>query len=103
MKKSAKKTIEKVIIGTQNLEIPSNDSPKMKGRPVNQNSKRQQRIAELQAKREAGLLKKGRPIVEGSKRQQLLLEKEARKAANGGVVKRGRPKMDKVENASETK
>ena len=96
--KNQEKQIEKAVV-----EVAINEASKMKGRPVNQNSKRQQRIAELQAKREAGLLKKGRPVVEGSKRQQLLLEKEARKAANGGVVKRGRPKSDKVEEASETK
>ena len=89
------KNQNQVVVEVTNTEV------KVKGRPINQNSKRQQRIAELQAKREAGLLKKGRPIVEGSKRQERLAEKEARKAANGGIVKRGRPKM--VKEASETK
>jgi hypothetical protein len=42
---------------------------KQKGRPVDQNSERQKRLAELEAKREAGGLRKGRPVVEGSARQ----------------------------------
>jgi hypothetical protein len=95
MKKQSKKQIEKAIV-----EVSNNEAPKMKGRPVNMNSARQQRLAELAAKREAGLLKKGRPVVEGSARQQRLAEQEARKAANGGVAKRGRPKMIKVEEQS---
>jgi hypothetical protein len=91
--KNKKAKVEETII-----EVTNNEAPKMKGRPVNQASKRQQRITELQAKREAGMLRKGRPVVEGSKRQARLLEMEARKAANGGVAKRGRPKMNKVED-----
>ena len=42
---------------------------------------------------------KGRPVVATSKRQQRLAEKAARAAANGGVVKRGRPLTMKVETA----
>lgn len=42
---------------------------------------------------------KGRPVVATSKRQQRLAEKAARAAANGGVVKRGRPATTKVETA----
>ena len=42
---------------------------------------------------------KGRPVVATSKRQQRLAEKAARAAANGGVVKRGRPSTKKVETA----
>lgn len=60
------------------------------GRPVNPNSARQQRIAELEAKRVAGELKRGRPTVAGSKRQETLA-KRAEKVANGGELKRGRP------------
>lgn len=60
------------------------------GRPVNPNSARQQRIAERNAKREAGLLKRGRPVVEGSKRQAVLAQR-AEKTANGELLKRGRP------------
>ena len=45
------------------------------GRPVNPNSKRQIRLAELEAKRANGTLVKGRPINMNSKRQQRLLNK----------------------------
>ena len=44
------------------------------GRPVNPNSKRQIRLAELAEKRENGTLKKGRPIDKTSKRQLRLTE-----------------------------
>lgn len=60
------------------------------GRPINPNSARQQRIAELNAKREAGECKRGRPVVANSKRQQVLAER-AEKLANGETLKRGRP------------
>ena len=69
---------------------------KAKGRPANPTSKRQMKIAERNEKREAGLLKKGRPTVEGSKRQVVLAAREAKKA-NGEIIKRGRPKVVKVE------
>ena len=55
------------------------------GRPVDPNSKRQQRLATAPGK------KTGRPINPNSARQQRLAEQAARAAANGGVVKRGRP------------
>ena len=55
------------------------------GRPVDPNSKRQQRLKSAPGKRT------GRPINPNSKRQQRLAEQAARAAANGGVVKRGRP------------
>ena len=60
------------------------------GRPVNPNSVRQQRIAELEAKRANGECKRGRPVVANSKRQAVLAER-AEKVANGGTLKRGRP------------
>lgn len=44
-----------------------------------------------------GFGKKGRPADPNSKRQQELAEKEARKAANGGKVKLGRPKTKEDE------
>lgn len=81
---------------TQTLEVSSNKSPRL-GRPVDPNSERQKRLAELDAKRKNGELKRGRPVVEDSARQKRLAEMEARKAANGGTVKRGRPKMIKTE------
>ena len=71
---------------------------KASGRPSNPESARQKRIAERNAKREAGLLKRGRPTVEGSKRQAVLAAREAKKAA-GIEIKRGRPKVEKAEVA----
>jgi hypothetical protein len=88
------------------------------GRPVNPNSARQIRLAELEAKRSNGELKRGRPVDNtsarqfrlqiqainkalgvgqgrpvnpNSARQIRLAELEAKKAANGGAIKRGRP------------
>lgn len=40
---------------------------------------------------------KGRPIKEGSARQARLAARAARVAANGGVIKRGRPAKPKAE------
>lgn len=60
------------------------------GRPVNPNSARQIRLAEIKAKREAGLIKRGRPAVPGSMNQ---LKKDLRlaKMSFGIEIKRGRP------------
>jgi len=55
------------------------------GRPVDPNSKRQQRLATAPGR------KTGRPINPNSKRQQRLAELAAKAALNGGKVKRGRP------------
>lgn len=63
-----------------------------RGRPVNEESARQKRIAELEAKREAGELKRGRAIDPTSARQKRIAELEAKKIANGGVIPRGREK-----------
>jgi hypothetical protein len=90
----------------------------VKGRPVNPNSARQIRLAELEAKRSNGELKRGRPVDSTSERQLRLKLQEINKALgvgqgrpvnpnsarqirlaelkakaelNGGVVKRGRP------------
>jgi hypothetical protein len=60
------------------------------GRPVNPNSARQKRLAEIEAKRAAGEIKRGRPIKQGSKRQEVLAAREAKRAA-GAPIKRGRP------------
>jgi len=40
---------------------------------------------------------KGRPVTEGSARQKRLAERAARAQANGGVIKRGRPAVKKVD------
>ena len=82
--KNKKNTTEAVVVEVVNNEV------KKLGRPVNATSKRQQRIAELEAKRAAGVCKRGRPTVAGSKRQETLA-KRAEKIANGGELKRGRP------------
>ena len=55
------------------------------GRPVDPNSKRQQRLATAPGK------KTGRPVNPNSARQQRLIAQQERAIANGGVVKRGRP------------
>lgn len=86
MKKQIKKSENKVVVEVSNNEV------KVKGRPVNMNSARQKRLAELASKREAGELKRGRPVVKGSARQRRLAEQAYRKALNGGVAKLGRPK-----------
>ena len=89
------------------------------GRPVNPNSVRQIRLAELEAKRSNGELKRGRPVDTNSERQlrlkiqtinkalgiggqgrpinpnsarqKRLNELAAKAELNGGAVKRGRP------------
>lgn len=48
------------------------------GRPVDPNSKRQKRIADLEARRAAGTLKLGRPAETDSERQKRLAEKQAK-------------------------
>ena len=62
-----------------------------RGRPVSGTSARQARIAELAAKRESGELKKGRPV-NGESARQVRLAKRA-----SGEVKKGRPAKAKVE------
>ena len=60
------------------------------GRPVNMNSARQIRLAEIAAKREAGLIKRGRPSVPGSA-NALKKEMQLAKKLSGVEIKRGRP------------
>jgi hypothetical protein len=99
---------------------------KVLGRPVNPNSVRQIRLAELEAKRQNGELKRGRPVNPNSERQarlekqaqnktngvgqgrpvnpnsarQLrLAELKAKAEANGGAVKRGRPALPKADGS----
>ena len=59
------------------------------GRPVDPNSDRQKRLAELEAKRKDGSLKRGRPVNPNSAHQIKLREMAERRAK--GEVKRGRP------------
>jgi hypothetical protein len=60
------------------------------GRPVNPTSARQIRLAEIQVKREAGLIKRGRPSVLGSANQMKMYERNF-KIQQGLDIKRGRP------------
>ena len=99
---------------------------KVSGCPVNPNSARQIRLAELEAKRQNGELKRGRPVNESSERQARLKKQAENKAlglgqgrpvnpnsarqirlaelkakaeANGGSVKRGRPAKIKADGS----
>lgn len=71
-----------------------------KGRKVNPNSARQMRIAAREAALENGELQKGRKINPNSARQIALAERKAILDA-GGVIPKGRPKMEKVEVAAD--
>lgn len=62
-----------------------------RGRPIKADSARQMRLIELETKRANGELKKGRPVNGESARQKRIAELAAKAAANGGVVKKGRP------------
>ena len=68
-----------------------------RGRPVVADSERQKRIAELEAKRANGELKLGRPANTESKRQQRLADLELRRA--NGTLKLGRPKKQTEHNS----
>ena len=57
---------------------------KKTGRPINPTSARQQRLAELDAKRANGTLKRGRPVNPNSARQIALQEAIAKAIANQG-------------------
>ena len=99
---------------------------KVLGRPVNPNSVRQKRLAELEAKRQNGEVKLGRPVDKNSERQarlkmqalnkilgvgqgrpvnpnsarqKRLAEQAAKAEANGGSVKRGRPALPKTDGS----
>ena len=64
-----------------------------KGRPVVADSERQKRIAELETKRANGELKLGRRVDPTSKRQLRIAELEAKRA--NGELRRGRPAKSK--------
>ena len=105
MKKTAKTTIETVVesVATVKGRKVNPDSARQqrlakqgtgdvkRGRLVSGTSARQARIAELAAKRESGELKKGRPV-NGDSARQIRLAKRA-----SGEVKKGRPAKAKVE------
>lgn len=77
------------------LEEKRNNGELKRGRPVNNESNRQVRLVELELKRMNGELRKGRPVNEGSVRQMRLKEIEERKL--NGTFKLGRPKLNKEE------
>ena len=59
------------------------------GRPVNPNSVRQMRLADLESRKVNGTLKLGRPVNPDSASQKRLVEMEAKR--KDGTLKRGRP------------
>jgi len=78
---------------TTTLETPTTvETQKVKGRPVNESSKRQQILAAREAAKANGTFRKGRPIVGTSKRQEVLAKRQAKIEANGSL-KRGRPSV----------
>ena len=74
-----------------------NETKAQRGRKVNANSARQQKLAMYANLKEQGLnIKRGRKVNETSARQQRLAAFQARIEA-GETVKRGRPKKVTVE------
>lgn len=59
-------------------EMPNGEIKMAPGRPVNPDSKRQQRIADLEARRAQPGFKLGRPVQTESQRQQKLAERQAK-------------------------
>lgn len=59
-------------------EMPNGEIKMSPGRPVNPNSARQQRIADLEARRAQPDFKLGRPVQTESQRQQKLAERQAK-------------------------
>jgi len=119
MTNKAKNTESQVVVEVTNTEVklgrPVNESSRRQqilklreekkkngefklGRPVKEGSARQLRLQELANKAANGELKRGRPVKEGSARQLRLQELESKKSS-GIEIKRGRPKMDKVEES----
>lgn len=84
-------------IRLKELEVKRENGELRKGRPIKADSNRQLRIAEIEIKKLSGEFKLGRPVKLDSVRQLRLAEAEARKAANGGVIKRGRPAKVEIE------
>ncbi len=76
------------------LEAKRTNGELKRGRPVDPNSPRQARLA-IQAENKANGIGQGRPIDANSARQKRLAELAAKAEANGGVIKRGRPAANK--------
>lgn len=77
---------------------PEVKEPKQKGRPVVEGSKCQQRVAELEAKRKAGLLKKGRPKMDPA---ELEAQRAKRKAEKELAAKAVNEAVKNLETASQ--
>ena len=80
------------------LEAKRQNGELKRGRPVNPNSERQARL-EKQAQNKANGVGKGRPVNPNSARQLRLAELKAKAEANGGAVKRGRPALPKADGS----
>lgn len=100
MNNGVKKAVAKMKIQAATTET----SDKKLGRPVDPNSINQQLKAAREALKAAGIeVKRGRPVDVNSERQQRLRELELRKQANGGVVQRGRPVDENSERQKKLK
>ena len=74
-----KKAVLTQLVQAEYDKMPVDETEHEKpGRPVNPNSARQQRLADLEARRAAGTLKLGRPAETDSERQKRLAEKQAK-------------------------
>jgi len=80
------------------LEAKKANGELKRGRPVNPNSERQARL-EKQAVNKANGVGQGRPVNPNSARQIRLAELKAKAEANGGAVKRGRPALPKADGS----
>jgi hypothetical protein len=80
------------------LEAKKANGELKRGRPVNPNSERQARL-EKQAQNKANGVGQGRPVNPNSARQLRLAELKAKAEANGGAVKRGRPALPKADGS----
>jgi hypothetical protein len=73
------------------MKNTTSNTTKKLGRPVNQNSARQIRLAEQEALRAAGLIKRGRPAVDGSANQAKLQRRAQLSEMGLATGERGRP------------
>jgi hypothetical protein len=89
---------EKLVGQVGNVEFKVEKRGRPVGSGVNPESKRQRRLAELNAKRENGEVKRGRPVDSESKRQLRIAELEAKRAT--GELRRGRPKGSGTKTAN---
>ena len=90
-KKSAKAIVNVKKSGKKSAEQPVTEE-RGQGRPVEPDSERQKRLAEMaeRAKANGGIVRRGRPVDENSERFKRLAA-AAEKKAKGIEVKRGRP------------